>query len=133
VIGTIMQNFATRFSGLRRKQPITVFGVDGRMKGRDPIGFDSLVHIKRTGEEEWREMPHEFVKGYGRSIGAADMAQAIRSGRKHRCSGEQAFAVLDLMQGFLDSSASGAHYKPVAKYQRPAPMPADLPFGTPDD
>ncbi len=36
---------------------------------------------------------------YGRSVGVADMAHAIRSGRPHRCSAEQAFAVLDAMQG----------------------------------
>jgi predicted dehydrogenase len=133
ISGTIIQTFATRFAELGGKQPITVFGVDGTMKVPDPNGFDGPVHIKKVGDEEWREMPHEFVKGYGRSIGAADMAYAIRSGRKHRCSAEQAFAVLDLMQGFLDSSGSGKHYKPVAKYERPAPMPADLPFGTLDE
>jgi hypothetical protein len=78
-------------------------------------------------------MPHTFVAGYGRSVGAADMAYAIRSGRPQRCSAEQAFAVLDLMQGFLDSSASGEAYKPITQYQRPAAMPAHLPFGTLDE
>jgi hypothetical protein len=60
------------------------------------------------------------------------MAYAIRSGRPHRANGEQAMAVLDLMQGFLDSSAKGAAYAPVVPYTRPAPMPANLPFGTLD-
>jgi hypothetical protein len=61
------------------------------------------------------------------------MAHALRSGRPHRASAEQAFLVLDLMQGFLDAAATGTAYLPAAPYQRPAPMPADLPFGMLDD
>ena len=56
-----------------------------------------------------------FVTGYGRSVGLADMAVAIRTGRPHRCDGLQALAVLDLMQGFLDSSATGVAHRPVVR------------------
>ena len=78
-------------------------------------------------------MPHAFLTGYGRMVGVADMAYAIRSGRPHRASGEQAYTVLDAMQGFLDSSRTGQAYTLTAPYERPAPMPADLPFGTLDE
>ena len=132
-IGTIIQTFATRFSEFGGKQPITIFGTDGTLKVPDPNTFDGLVHVRRTEDAEWREVEPAFVKGYGRSVGLADMAYAIRSGRKHRCSGEQAFAVLDLMAGFQDSSDSGKAYQPEAGYTKPAPMPAHLPFGTLDD
>jgi hypothetical protein len=37
-------------------------------------------------------------------------------------------AVLDLMQGFLDSSAKGSFYTPSVKYHRPAPMPVNKAF-----
>ena len=73
-----------------------------------------------------------FVKGYGRSVGLADLAAAVRKNRPHRASGEQAFAVLDLMQAFLDSSEAGKAVAPTTRYERTAPMPADLPFGTLD-
>jgi predicted dehydrogenase len=132
-IGTIIQSFATRFCELGGKQPITIFGTEGTLKVPDPNGFDGPVHVRRIGDEEWREVPHQFVTGYGRSVGLADMAYAIRSGRPHRCSAEQAFAVLDLMAGFLDSSDGGKAYQPVAKYTKPAPMRGDLPFGTLDE
>jgi predicted dehydrogenase len=134
-IGTIIQTFATRFAEFNgpHKQPITIFGVDGTMRVPDPNQFDGPVHIRMAGEDEWREMPHAFVKGYGRSVGLADMAYAIRSGRAHRCSAEQAFAVLDLMAAFLDSSDKDMMLKPTTRYQRPAPMRAELPFGTLDD
>jgi predicted dehydrogenase len=132
-IGTIIQSFAVRFAEFGGKQPITIFGTEGTLKVPDPNQFDGLVHVRLKDEPEWREVPHQFVTGYGRSIGLADMAQAIRTGRPHRCSAEQAFAVLDLMAGFLDSSTTGKAVAPVTKYVRPSPMPAHLPFGTLDD
>ena len=47
--------------------------------------------------------------------------------------GDSQDAVLDLMQAFLDSSKEGKAIKPSIKYTRPAPMRADLPYGTLDD
>ncbi|CAN5594871.1 Gfo/Idh/MocA family oxidoreductase [soil metagenome] len=131
-LGTIVQSFATHFATYDGKQPITVYGTEGTMKVPDPNGFDGPVHLRRKTDKDWIEMPQQFVSGYGRSVGLADMAHAIRSGRAHRASGEQAFAVLDLMQGFLDSASDGRAREPVSTYERPAPMPAHLPFGSLD-
>ncbi|HTE18421.1 MAG TPA: Gfo/Idh/MocA family oxidoreductase [Armatimonadota bacterium] len=132
-IGTIITSFAVTHPLHDGKFPITVYGTEGALKVPDPNGFDGAVQLRRAEDEEWREVPHAFVKGYGRAVGLADMAQAIRSGRPHRASAEQAFTVLDLMQGFLDSSADGRAYSPELRYERPAPMPAHLPFGVLDD
>jgi predicted dehydrogenase len=128
-IGTIITSFAITHADYDRKFPITIYGTDGALKVPDPNTFDGAVQVRRVADAEWRDIPHTFVTGYGRAVGLADMAQAIRSGRSHRCSGEQAFTVLDLMQGFLDSAASGCAYEPVLPYERPAAMPAHLPFG----
>jgi predicted dehydrogenase len=132
-VGVIMTSFATRFGTYDGKQPITVYGTEGTIRVPDPNQFDGAVHVRREGEDDWRDVPLAFVTDYGRSVGLADMACALRSGRPHRASGEQAFAVLDLMQGFLDSSRDGVMLTPTTPYQRPAPMRADLPFGTLDD
>ena len=131
-IGTVMTSFATRFGTYDGSQPITVYGTEGTLRVPDPNQFDGPVHVRRDGDEDWREVPHAFVTGYGRSVGLADMAQALRTGRPHRASAEQAYAVLDLMQGFLDSSIRGEMLPPTTRYERPAPMRADLPFGTLD-
>jgi predicted dehydrogenase len=131
--GVIIESFATMFSTQDGTQPITIYGEEGTLKVPDPNGFDGPVHLRKAGDAEWKEVPHMFVKGYGRSVGVADMAYAIRSGRPHRANGDQAMAVLDAMQGFLDSSKSNKAYKPVTKYKRTAPMPAHLPFGTLDE
>lgn len=132
-VGTIIQSFAAPGADYNGKQPITVFGDKGTLRILDPNSFDGPVHFAPWGSGDWTEVPTAFVKGYGRSVGAADMAYAIRSGRAHRASGEQAFAVLELMQGFLDSSNSGKTVEPTLKYERVKAMPADLPFGTLDE
>ncbi|MEO6435859.1 MAG: Gfo/Idh/MocA family oxidoreductase, partial [Tepidisphaeraceae bacterium] len=137
VIGTIIQSFSMRFAEqVGSKQPITIYGTDGTLRVPDPNQFDGPVHVRLADDPDWREIPHAFVAGYGRSVGLADMAYAIRSGqggRKHRCSAEQAFAVLDLMAGFQDSSDTGKQITPCTKYEKPAAMPGHLPFGTLDD
>lgn len=134
-VGSIIQSFATHKSMHDGKQPITIFGTEGTIRVPDPNGFDGPVSVNVIGKDgaDWREVPHEFVTGYGRSVGLADMAYAIRSGRPLRASGEQAFAVLDLMQGFLDSSTSAKAYEPETSYSKPKPMPAELPFGQLDE
>lgn len=122
VVGTIIQTFATRFPTYDGKQPITIYGTNGTMRVPDPNHFDGIVHVRKTDDPDWVEMPHQFPTGYGRAVGLADMAEAIRGKRKHRASGEQAMAVLDLMQGFLDSAKAGKVYIPKSRYSRPEPM-----------
>ena len=127
--GVMIQSFATHHPPYDEKQPISVYGTEGTLKVPDPNTFDGPVHLRRGEDSEWREVPSPFLKGYGRSVGLADMCHAIRSGRPHRASGELGCAVLDAMQGFLESSEKGAAYHPVARVERPAPMPSHLPFG----
>jgi len=129
IIGTLITSFATRFASYDGKQPITVFGTDGTVRIPDPNGFDGPVHVRTIDDADWVEKPHEFVKGYGRSVGLADMAVAIRTSRTFRANGDQAMAVLDAMQSFLDSAAQGKAIAPTVKYERPDAMDAKLPFG----
>ncbi|MEL7238354.1 MAG: Gfo/Idh/MocA family oxidoreductase [Planctomycetota bacterium] len=128
VVGSIIQSFAMRNApGI---EPFVVYGTKATMKVPDPNSFDNKVYLKHeVGDDEWHEQPMAFVEGYGRSVGLADMAYAIQSGRDHRCSLEQCFTVLDMMQGFLDSSENSSHHAVAPGYTRPKPMPADLPYG----
>ena len=127
--GVIVQSFATHFPDYQASHPITLFGTAGTMRVPDPNRFDGPVLLRAPGDAEWRAAPQPFVQGYGRSIGLADMAVAIRSGTPLRASGDLAFAVLDAMEGFLDSSESGRAYEPQARFEVPSAMPGDLPFG----
>jgi predicted dehydrogenase len=123
VVGTMITSFATRFPQYDTNQPITIYGTEGTLKVPDPNVFDGPVHLRRKDDPEFAEMPHTFPIGYGRSVGLADMAYALRSGRPHRAGGEQAYAVLEAMEAFLESSKQGRAIEPRAKYQRPEPMP----------
>lgn len=127
--GVIIQTFATMFAQYDGKRPITIYGTEGTLKAPDPNTFDGTVELARAGESGFKEVTPMFRTGYGRSIGLADMAYAIRSGRGFRASGEQGFVVLDLMAGFLDSARSGQAHVPAVAYEKPAAMRADLQFG----
>ncbi len=132
-VGAIVQSFAMRAAEYNGAHPIAIFGTKGSIKVPDPNHFDGKVLLCAFGEagqsDQYVEAPSGFTKGYGRAVGLADMAMAIRTGRPHRASGDQGFAVLDLMQGFLDSSASGREYIPSTRYERAAPMREGLPPG----
>jgi predicted dehydrogenase len=128
-IGLMGMSFAVPFATHDGKHPISIFGTEGTVAVPDPNGFDGDVRVRRVDDQDWRDVPHEFVRGYGRAVGLADMAYAIRTGRSFRCNGEQAYAGLDVMPGMLESAASGKAYEVRADYHRPAPMPAELPFG----
>lgn len=128
-VGTLMTSFAVTHGDYDRKHPIVVYGTEGAMRVPDPNHFDGTVEIRLREDPEWRPVVAGFPAGYGRAVGLADMAAALRSGRPHRCSAAQAFAVLDLMQGCLESAESGAAYPPGIEYQRPEPLREGAPFG----
>ena len=57
------------------------------------------------------ELP--LTHGYSensRGLGVADMAYAIRTGRKHRANGELTYHVLEAMHGIHDAANSGQYY-----------------------
>ena len=122
-IGTIITTFATMHPVYDATQPLVIYGETGTLRIVDPNLFDGPVHLRTEKDAEWREIAPMFPVGYGRSIGAADMAEALSSGGAFRASGEQGMAVLDLMQGFLESAASGVAFTPTVSYARPAAMP----------
>jgi predicted dehydrogenase len=130
-VATIITSFATCNTRPSVPQPITIYGTEGTIMVPDPNGFDGIVKLwrKEAGGSDFIDVPPSHTTGYGRSVGAADMAKAILTKRDHRVSGERAYAVLDIMQGFIDSSDNGRAYNIKAKYTRPAPMPTGLPLG----
>lgn len=127
-VATIITSFAVYAPG-HHTSPITVFGTEGTLQVPDPNGFDGAVKLFKPGQKEYQEIPFAHRTGYGRSVGVADMAYAIQSGRKHRCSESLAFNVLDAMEGFLDSSRTGKAHTLKTKFERPAMLPVGLPEG----
>jgi len=54
------------------------------------------------------------------------MANAIKTGRKNRASGDLAYHVLDLMHGFHDAPGSGKYYEAVSRCDKPEPLKLGL-------
>jgi predicted dehydrogenase len=129
-IGTIITSFAVR--GAADTNCITVFGTEGTLKVPDPNAFDKSVRLSRDGKD-WQEVAVEHRHPNGRGLGVADLAHAIRSGRPHRASGEQAYCVLQAMEGFRVSSETGQYCELDTDFTRPALMPVDLAGGVLDD
>jgi predicted dehydrogenase len=104
-----------------RHRPIELYGTEGSLSIPDPNRFFGAIELA-TATKDWTEQPteHGFASGNYRSIGVADMAHAIRSGRPHRASGELAFHVLEVMEAFQLSSERGAHVAIASRPERPA-------------
>ena len=128
-IGTIVTSFDVWGGQL---PCIEVYGTEGSLSVPDPNGFGGVVKIKRQGGQ-WQEAPlsHGYLEN-SRSIGLADMATALQTGRPHRASAELAFHVLDLMHTFHDAADRGAHVKLDSTCERPAPLPVGLREGEVD-
>jgi predicted dehydrogenase len=124
-VATLITSFDVWDSRLPRME---IYGSEGTLLVPDPNTFGGPVLIKRADDPEWSEVP--VTAGYTenmRGIGAADMAAAVIGGRSHRAHGDMAFHVLDIMQGIVEASEKGCHYRTVSTCSRPEPL--DSAFG----
>jgi predicted dehydrogenase len=113
--------------------PIEIYGLGGSLGVPDPNTFGGPVSVYRPGNETWQ--PAAFSHAYptnSRGIGVADMACAILGNRPHRCSGELAHHVLEVMHAFHTSSQQGTRIDLTSTCTRPAAFPLDLPPGVLD-
>ncbi|MEK3882027.1 Gfo/Idh/MocA family oxidoreductase [Paenibacillus sp. PL2-23] len=125
VIGTILTSFDAKGGTVLPR--IEVYGSHGTLQVPDPNTFGGEIRVCRAGQKEWSTIP--FTHGYtenARGVGAADMAKAIQTGRKHRANGELAYHVLEAMHGIHDASEGGVHYIMKSTCERPAPLPLGL-------
>jgi len=110
--------------------PIEIYGSEGTLQVPDPNTFDGPVRVFRDGYDDWKIAPlsHIYTEN-SRSIGVADMACAMQSGRKHRANGELANHVLEIMLAFDKSSQLCKKVDLVTTCERPAALPLGLAHG----
>lgn len=110
--------------------PLEIYGETGSLIAPDPNTFGGDVRLSTT-RGQWRRVTNDrpYADANYRILGLADMAQAIRTGRPHRASGELAFHALETMEAFQRSSDTGAAIAIASRPDRPAPMPARLATG----
>ncbi len=102
---------------------LDLFGTEGSLRAADPNCFGGSVYHLSPGKGTWEEQPltHQRTDNL-RGIGLADMMSSIVEKRAHRCSGELAFHVLEVMCAFDTSSSTGAHVDIISRCERPAPL-----------
>ncbi len=103
---------------------IEIYGSEGTLSTPDPNTFGGPVRLWRAQTLTWEEVP--LVPGYtenSRSLGVADMARAIQTGRPHRASGQLAFHVLDTMHAIHEAARDGRHVELSSGCDRPAAFP----------
>jgi predicted dehydrogenase len=130
-VGTLVTSFDVWTANVPR---IEIYGSEGTLSVPDPNTFGGPVQLWRASTREWEDVP--LVPGRAensRSLGVADMAHALRSGRQHRANGNMTYHVLDIMHAVLDASREGKHIELTSMVERPAPLPLDLPEGLLDD
>jgi predicted dehydrogenase len=126
-VGTLVTSFDVYSEEHSR---IDVYGTEGTLSLPDPNTFGGPVRVWRSGENNWTELPltHPYTEN-SRGLGLADLAQALRSGRPPRASGELGLHVLDVIHAFLDSSENGRHVEVKSTFERPEALPAESPAG----
>jgi len=113
---------------------IEIYGTDGSLSVPDPNTFGGPVKVRRRGMNSWSELP--LTHGYAensRSLGLADLAYALRSGRPQRASGEMCNHILDIMHAIHDASNQGRHIEVTSTCTQPAPLPLGLTGGKLDE
>lgn len=123
-------NMVTSFDVWQQKHsPIEIYGTKGSLSVPDPNTFCGPVQLAAGGRKSvaWSDCPiaHIYTDNM-RSIGIADMACALTSGRDYRCSGELACHVLEIMESFEKSSSRGQHIELESTCKRPAALPVGL-------
>ena len=111
---------------------IEIYGTNGTIRVPDPNGFGGHVWMY-TPEGGEREIPLEFdYTENSRALGLAEMAAALKAGRRPRASYKQTLHVLEVLTGFERAAEKGGYLELTTTYEREAPMAQGLPHGVLD-
>jgi predicted dehydrogenase len=121
--GAIVQVGMSFDVAAHRHTPIEVYGTDATLLVPDPNHFGGQIET-RGKNEDWVTAPitMPYWDGNFRSLGLADMAQAIRSDRPHRASGALALHALEVMEAVENAAQSGRRIDITTQPERPAPL-----------
>lgn len=107
--------------------PLEIYGTEASLLVPDPNHFGGQIQLLEKGGE-WTDIATDmpYAEGNYRSIGLADMAHAILEGRPHRCNGDLALHVLEVMDAFQTSSDTGRVIDITTPAERPAQLASSL-------
>jgi len=129
---TVMMSFDTY--PIPKQPSIVLYGSEGTMVVPDPNTFTGPVLVNRGPELEFNPVPLTHSDQRLRGTGVADLAYSLlRRKRRHRCSGELAHHVIEVMSAFEKSSRLGRHVRLASTVARPAALPPSLPLNLLDE
>ncbi|MBX3750588.1 MAG: Gfo/Idh/MocA family oxidoreductase [Opitutaceae bacterium] len=130
-VATLIMSFDTY--PIPNQPCIVIYGSEGTMIVPDPNTFAGPVRVRRAADAEFAEMPLTHSDQRLRGTGVADLAYTLRRRRRrHRCSGELAHHVIEIMAAFERSSRLGRHVRLTSTAARPAALPPSLPLNVLD-
>lgn len=97
------------FLGFSRQVGIEFHGDKGSLILDSSVDFASSITVRSINDKDWKPIPYvsEPFKGveWGRAI--FELAESVRKGTPQRCTGEQAYHVLDVCLSILESAEKG--------------------------
>ena len=125
----VMVNLIMSFDVAGHHLPrIELHGTAGSLVVPDPNSFQGEVQLRKFGEKEWQDIALDREPGQ-RAAGAADMMRAIETGRPHRCTGDLAMHVLDIMESLHKSGETGSFIDVQSTCEQPSAVPKDIALG----
>ncbi|MDC9813107.1 Gfo/Idh/MocA family protein [Rhizobium binxianense] len=110
-----------------------LYGTNGTLHVPDPNFFGGEVRMTE-GASFVNRLPawdhalgrfNDSGRANYRTVGLADMAQAILENRPHRCSMELSLHIVDVLTAILSSAESGSFKELTTTCERPAPLTID--------
>ena len=109
----------------QNEQPqVILYGSQGLMFLPDPNAFGGAVRVQLKGQSEPFTLPptHAFAEN-SRGLGVAEMAWALRRGRKPRANQDLAIHAMEMLEGIRISAEESRYYRLHTSFERPAPLP----------
>jgi predicted dehydrogenase len=127
--GAVVQVAMSFDVAAHRHVPLELYGTEATLIVPDPNHFGGAVELRKRGRDEaWTSIPvsQPYAEGNYRSLGVADMAQAILDNRPHRANGDLALHVLEVMEAFETASREGRTIAITTPVVRPEPLATSL-------
>lgn len=89
----------------------------------DSVGFNAGLRFASSATREWEEVPPVVpaFEGIDWSRGVGDIADALAHNRPHRCTGAQAYHILDVCLSILESAEQGKPVEVKSRFELPSP------------
>jgi len=123
VVGRITASF--RAGQSKQVNGIEFHGEIGSLFLASSTGFNTDVEHYDLDDAQWQPVPCVSAPFAGVEWGRGifDLVDAIRSGMPQRCTGEQAYHVLDVCLSILESAEQGRALGVSSRFTPPEPMP----------